>query len=246
MKFLRNVLIVISLGLVISLGVLVYLSPSKSHYQYLNFSSNVAVGENYLGIDVSHYQGEINWEEVDSVNHYGDSVSFVFIKATEGIDLIDPMLAINAEGVQETDLKFGFYHFYRPDVSAKEQAYHFIDNTQELNATLKPVIDVETIGDLSSNELVDSINTFIIAVQEELRTPIILYTYHNFYEENLKSDLDYEQLIWIANYNNEFEFDRADYAQIWQFTDRGTVDGIGHNVDLNIAKKGNWEEIQRD
>lgn len=244
MKLVRNSIIIVSLGLVISLCVLVYLSTNKSHYQYLNFSSNVPVGENYLGIDVSHYQGLINWDEVDSVQHNKDSISFVFIKATEGIDLIDPMLSKNGEDVQETDLKYGFYHFYRPQFSAVTQANHFINAIKDFPSTLKPVLDVETTEGLGKKELSDSIKAFISIVEKELKTEMIIYTYSNFYTDNLNLRFDSEQLIWIANYNSDFPIEQETYAQIWQFTDKGTVDGIGAKVDLNIAKKGSWDKIQ--
>ena len=244
MKLVRNSIILVSLGLVVSLCVLIYLSPPKSHYQYLNFSSNVVIGENYLGIDVSHYQGEINWEEVDSVQHDGDSISFVFIKATEGENLVDPKFELNSEEVKTTDLKFGFYHFFRPKMSARKQAEHFIQKIMYKEASLKPVLDVEIIEDMDSQELLDSIDVFMSVAESNLDTEIIIYTYFNFYQDHLKSSLENDQLIWIANYNNDYAFDRQEFAQIWQFSDKGTVDGIGTAVDLNIAKKSSWKVIQ--
>ena len=74
------------------------------------------------GVDVSSYQGQIDWETLSSQN-----ISFVFIKATEGSSFVDPCFAYNYEESQKTDLAVGAYHFFSYDSPGAAQAENFIN-----------------------------------------------------------------------------------------------------------------------
>ncbi|WPS88538.1 glycoside hydrolase family 25 protein [Brevibacillus halotolerans] len=71
---------------------------------------------NIKGIDVSKWQGEINWNQVAS-----DGVRYAFIKATEGTSLVDRKLKENAQGANRVGIKVGYYHFAHPDLSAQDK-----------------------------------------------------------------------------------------------------------------------------
>ncbi|TPG73172.1 hypothetical protein EEL31_02010 [Brevibacillus laterosporus] len=76
---------------------------------------------NIKGIDVSKWQGEINWNQVAS-----DGVKYAFIKATEGTSLVDRKLNENTQGANRAGIKVGYYHFAHPDMSPQDQANHFL------------------------------------------------------------------------------------------------------------------------
>lgn len=98
------------------------------------------------GVDVSSYQGEIDWDTLASQN-----ISFAFIKATEGSSYVDPYFAENYQQAQQTGLRIGAYHFFSYDSSGETQADHFIATVSPVETMLPPVIDLEFYGDKEAN-----------------------------------------------------------------------------------------------
>jgi lysozyme len=103
------------------------------------------------GVDVSNYQGSIDWLQVA-----GDGYSFAFAKASEGFTFTDVTYALNRTGAPGVGLRLGAYHFARPSgtsdatitTSAIGQADHFVDVAQPKVGDLPPVVDLETTGGL--------------------------------------------------------------------------------------------------
>jgi GH25 family lysozyme M1 (1,4-beta-N-acetylmuramidase) len=120
---------------------------------------NTAVTATVLGIDVSGYQQDsaIHWPQVKQ------SISFVYIKASEGINTVDALCKAHANGAVAAELKIGYYHFAIVSKDAVEQARHFDNVMKGLPAaSLPPVLDVETNkADLSPEEMEAWIATFI-------------------------------------------------------------------------------------
>src|SRR3954466_611445 len=108
------------------------------------------------GIDVSHWQGTIDWLGVAGGGH-----RFVFAKATEGATIVDATYPFNRTGAAGTGLRVGAYHFARPTgsgdaaivASAVSQADHFVDFAQPAAGDLPPVLDLEASGGLSATDL---------------------------------------------------------------------------------------------
>src|SRR3954471_21486658 len=92
------------------------------------------------GIDVSHYQQEIDWQQVRRVG-----VAFAFIKASEGINVSDPMFNHNWRGAKAARILRGAYHFFRPQLDAEAQVNLFLDRIQNDAGELPPVLDVEVL-----------------------------------------------------------------------------------------------------
>ena len=119
------------------------------------------------GADVSQYQGEIDFTTLAN-----QGLDFVFIKATEGSIYVDKYLRQNLEAVQQSSLRFGFYHFFSFDSPAETQAENFIANVPIINGMLPPVIDVEYYGDYFSNP------PDVETTRQELKTLIDLLESH--------------------------------------------------------------------
>src|ERR1700754_4160937 len=100
-----------------------------------------AAGYEVKGVDVAHYQGEIDWETLAS-----QGIEFAWIKATEGSSHVDPRFAENWARAPETGLLVGAYHFMSFETSGTMQAEHLARQVPATPGTLPPVIDLEFHG----------------------------------------------------------------------------------------------------
>lgn len=194
-----------------------------------------------LGFDVSHYQGVIDWERVDSVASL-KAVEFVFIRATMGKDGKDKAFERNWKAARSNHFIRGAYHYYRPDENSLEQASQFI-NTVTLNyGDLPPVLDIE---DLPKNQSMDSLRIglqkWIDAIEKHYKVKPILYSGEHYYTNNLKKWFP-DHILWIANYNFFVEQIKPEW-NFWQFSEKGIIPGIESKVDLNIFQ-GNKTQMR--
>jgi lysozyme len=193
-----------------------------------------------LGIDISAFQDKaINWPQVKQ------SMSFVYIKATEGINTIDALCKAHANGAYVAGFKIGYYHFALVSKDAVEQARHFDNVIKSLPAySLPPVVDVETNkADLTPEEMEAWISTFINTMNSLNYPVIMIYSYCSFLNQNLPENHTLgNNPLWIARYSNTLVSPPLpvgwDRFTIWQYTEGGTVNGITGNVDMNKAVTG--------
>lgn len=177
-----------------------------------------------LGIDVSHYQGDVEWTVVAEDFH------FAFIKATEGDEYVDPQFKDNLENVQSTNLNFGAYHFFSPEKDALEQARHFLKTTNSFNFSLPPVLDVEVAPDGNVDEFQQAVKQWLVHVKQTTGCTPIIYSGKYFWEQYLKSEFsDYP--IWISDYTTESRRVADIPWEFWQYTEKGQVDGVSGLVD---------------
>lgn len=179
------------------------------------------------GIDLSHYQGEVFWETVGS----NTKMAYVYLKATEGGDRIDPTYERNIQLAQKNGLKVGSYHYYRPKTEQAKQLENFKTQCLPGEQDLLPMIDVETTQGLSTDEFCDSLFKFLDMIEEAYKQKPLLYTFRNFYNRHLVGKIDDYQLM-IAMYTAE-EPVLADERDItmWQYTGKGRIVGINGYVD---------------
>lgn len=185
-----------------------------------------------FGFDVSQFQGEIDWEKVDSVEHKFP-LQFVFIRATAGIDKEDIRFNENWRESKKHHFIRGAYHYYRPNENSIEQAAHFIKTVTLHQGDLPPVLDIEK---LPENQSIDSLKVglkrWLKKVDEHYKVRPIIYTGEKYYNDFLKEDFP-EYTFWVANYNFFVENIKDDWL-FWQFTEKARIDGIAERVDINI------------
>ena len=116
------------------------------YYGIIWFNNPDQVDYPVMGVDVSAFQGEIDWHILA-----GESISFAFIKATEGSGYVDDNFEDNWRKASQTDLKIGAYHFFSYDSSGLTQAENFIQTVPKSSDTLPPVVDIEFYGDKEKN-----------------------------------------------------------------------------------------------
>ena len=187
------------------------------------------------GIDVSHYQGDIDWPTLADQN-----IAFVFIKATEGSSHVDKNFEYNWEGATDTHLKVGAYHFISFESSGETQAENFISNVPKESSSLPPVIDLELYGDFISNhpsqETVDSIIQPMLQMLEDHydKKPII-YTTSALYGGYVKGNYDND--IWLADLSFPETLPDGSDWKFLQYSFEGKLEGYSGylpHLDLNV------------
>ena len=179
------------------------------------------------GIDVSHYQGSINWHEVA---RSGD-VAYVYIKATEGANLVDNTYRTNLNGAKRAGLRVGIYHFYIPSVSPQLQ-FNNLRNTVNLREMdLLPIIDIERRGREPLQQFQRNLRAFIQLVERHYGVKPVLYCSRDFYNKYLSGPFtNYKYMV--ARYAEEVPqlCDNAAFV-MWQYSATSRVRGIRGNVD---------------
>lgn len=181
------------------------------------------------GVDVSHYQGVINWDLLAADGH-----DFAFIKATEGKELKDEAFAANWQLAGLTGMRRGAYHFFRPEVNPELQANNFFKTVTLRPGDLPPVIDVEHRGKLSVSQLVRRVKQLSKVMESHYGVKPIIYTGQNFYNRFLAGQFD-EYPLWLARYDYDEPVTVCgrNYS-FWQYTDRGQLPGVVGDIDRNV------------
>ncbi|MBO4907376.1 MAG: glycosyl hydrolase family 25 [Bacteroidaceae bacterium] len=193
---------------------------SHQHEHHVGLSTD-------LGIDVSHYQGNINWQEVAR----SGEVRFVYIKATEGGSLVDNTYRTNLAGAKRAGLKVGVYHFFSPRVPVPDQVRNFTQNVNLRDMDLIPIIDVEHIKGVTKEQLCARLKRFLEQVERHYGVRPILYSYARFYNNYLAQDFSHYKFM-IARYHTDIPELVNDVPFVmWQYTNVGRVPGIRGDVD---------------
>lgn len=186
------------------------------------------------GIDVSHYQYAIDWDRVAKNNN----ISYVYIKATEGNSFVDSYYQRNLEGARKAGISVGCYHFYRPNVDWRQQLAHLKNNVRKEDQDLVPMIDIEVTGRVSTSKLVADLQAFCQAVTDYYGKRPLLYTYRNFYNKHFTGYFrEYQWMIAAYTSSEPRLEDGRDYI-MWQYSDKGSIDGIRGNVDRSCLMGG--------
>lgn len=191
-------------------------------------------------IDVSKFQGKILWNEVASDGIDGAVIRMGYRGYSVGDIVDDDTFEDNIKGALKNDIKVGVYFLSQAvsDEEALEEAKYVIDNLKAYNISGPVVLDIELVGgedgrgnSLSMSERTDYSITFLDALSEA-GYDVMIYG-------NLRSYLimlDIERLEdypkWFAYYEDTpyWPYDMS----MWQYTEKGSVDGIKGDVDLNI------------
>ncbi len=189
---------------------------------------------NREGIDVSHYQGLIDWKDVSA----SGMVGYVYIKATEGAGLMDDCYEYNLREARKHGLLAGSYHFFRSNASVEEQMANMTATVKKNEQDLIPIIDVERVNG-SVSTFISRLHAFMNAVEKHYGCKPILYTFVNFYNKYLQGQGFGKYPLMIAFYRDDQPLlnDEHPYV-IWQYTSHGEVPGIDGNVDQSRIMDG--------
>ena len=191
-------------------------------------SSNII----YEGIDVSQWQGNINFSEVKEAG-----IQIVYIKASEGTGYVDPYFRRNYDGATQNGLDVGFYHYLtaRNQEQAIEEAEHFANVIAGTTPDCKLAMDFESFGDLSNEEINNLSFVFLRKVEELTGREMVIYSDTSNAKNIFSRELAEQYPLWVAEYDVESPQDNGKW-NTWigfQFTDEGIVNGIERYVDRN-------------
>ena len=179
------------------------------------------------GIDVSHYQGRIDWTQVAR----SGEVSYVYVKATEGANLVDNTYRMNLTSARAAGIKVGIYHFFSPTAPIEQQFKNMTSNVNLSEIDLIPIIDVEHRGKTTHAEFCSRLSRFLRMVERHYNVQPLIYTGQNFYNKYLSGSFSNYRYM-IAKYDNEIPYLIDDAPMLmWQFSATGHVPGIRGNVD---------------
>lgn len=194
------------------------------------------------GIDVSKWQGSINWARVKNAGY-----AYAFIRVSDGVNYPDPRFATNWANARSAGVIRGAYQFFRPSQNVAAQANLMIQRVGAYRpGDLPPVIDVEADGGLAPSVVAQRVKQWVDLVRAGTGARPIVYTGKYFWRDEVGgSTLVASSPLWIAQYTSLCPDIPAPWTQwkFWQHTDRGRVDGIVGNVDLNKFN-GSLAELQ--
>ncbi len=209
----------------------------------LGTATPAGAAEPIYGVDVSNWQGHVDWASVRASGHL-----FAFTKATEGVTFVDRTLVKNRIGMASAELVLrGLYHFAHPGRnSAAAEALHFLSTIGPLAQGEVPVLDLE----VESGPGVGAWAAEWMSIVEEAsgHTPI-LYS-GAYYLAEIPTAALTRYPLWVAAWgrNNgnipsiQPRTDRWDSWTFWQFTSRADVPGVVGNTDRSIFA-GSVEEL---
>ncbi|WP_251861452.1 GH25 family lysozyme [Clostridium sp. Marseille-Q2269] len=181
------------------------------------------------GIDISMHNGNVNFYSVKN-----SGINVVIIKATEGVDYVDPLLDKNYNGAKGADLNVGFYHFMSEKTNPTQQAVDFWNSIKNKQFNILPCLDIETNNmgrgrTEISNRCIDFLNKF----KSLSGYDCMIYTGGYFGRDNLDSRVK-EYPGWIAHYGVNQPMETGFKVVVGhQYTETGRINGVSGNVDLS-------------
>ena len=221
-----------------------FVGPTGFRWRALYGDAEYPEGYEIHGIDISHYQGKIDWEQLTNAMIKGCPVRFVIIKSTEGSSRLDENFRENFNQARDFGFIRGVYHFWSNKSTAREQAYYFLDQVHLTDGDLPPVLDIEhKPADKSVEDFQRDVLTWLHIVEDKYHVKPIIHTYYKFKEQYLSAPVFEDYPYWIAHYY----VDKVQYKgkwKFWQHTDVGKLPGIKGYVDFNIYN-GSYYELKQ-
>lgn len=231
---------------VLSLAVSVAITGTLVLRKEIKINPIFAEGYEVHGVDVSHYQGVIDWEVLSQQN-----LDFAIIKATEGSTHVDECFQDNWQAAEQTHLALGAYHFFSFDSEGDRQAASYIDTVGNLNGKLAPVIDVEYYGNKRSNppersDVVENLGLMLEVLEQYYEIKPIIYTTYTVYNDYIKGEFE-DYPLWVRSvycpptvlFGNKWSF--------WQYMDTAMLDGYAGDqkyIDVNVFR-GTKQELEK-
>ncbi len=182
------------------------------------------------GIDISHYQANIDWATLTQKQ----DLHFAFVKATEGVDFHDSLFCFNWEQMKNYGVRRGAYHYFRPGACGFEQALNFLETVELSPGDLAPVLDLETTDGVPTHIMLEEARIWLQTIERSFNIRPILYTNQNFYDKYLLGVFD-NYPLWIARYSEKMpELGNNNRWKFWQYSDQATMSGVNRKVDLNV------------
>lgn len=221
-----------------------FVSPTGFRWRALYGDARYPDGYEIHGIDISHYQENIDWNELRYGMIEGCPIRFIVVKASEGSTKIDSKFEDYFYQAREHGFIRGVYHFWSTKSSARDQAYFFLKNVRLESGDLPPVLDIEKKAkEQSLEDFQLEVLAWLHIVEDKYHVKPIIYTYYKFKDKYLSDPVFDDYPYWIAHYY----VDKVEYKgewKFWQHTDAGRLPGIQGAIDFNIYN-GSFYDLQK-
>lgn len=189
----------------------------------------------YQGIDVSGWQGTINYAEVKNAG-----IEIVYMKASEGTGFVDPYFNQNYENAKANGLKVGFYHYVtaRSIEDAIKEARFFVSVISGKVPDCRLAMDFESFGNLSPSEITQIGLTFMQTVENLSKKQMVIYSDTSNASYRFGGELT-NYPLWVAQYEVNEPTPNGNWNTWvgWQYTDAGEIPGISGYVDRDKFTK---------
>ena len=221
-----------------------FVSPTGFRWRALYGDARYPQGYEIHGIDISHYQGKIDWVELRNGMISGCPLRFIIIKSTEGDKRLDENFYENFQAARDYGFIRGAYHFWNDKSAPREQAYFFLSKVHLEDGDLPPVLDIEhKPAGRSVEDFQRDVLTWLHIVEDRYHVKPIIYTYYKFKQTYLSASVFDDYPYSIAHYY----VDKVEYKgpwKFWQHTDAGRLPGIKGYVDFNIYN-GSFYDLKK-
>ena len=196
-----------------------------------------------IGIDVSKWQEEIDWQEVKNAGVEFAMIRIGYQTEYDGDCVLDPCFVANIEGAKAVNLPVGvyFYSYAKNVEQAKSQAEWVKENLKDYEIDLPIAFDWESWSSFNragmSFYTINKVANVFLETLEKAGYKGMLYS-SKFYLEKIWYPCEYE--IWLAQYNSRVTYE-GEYS-IWQMSEAGRVSGIRNNVDIDVWYLGESED----
>jgi lysozyme len=216
----------------------------------LEFDSDLPRPHEYpiQGIDVSKYQGDVNWNAVAD-----SGVKFAWIKATEGGDHVDAKFQANWEAAKAVGIPRGAYHFVYWCRSPLEEVRWFEQNVPVEADALPPVLDVESDSEsktchrhLEQRQTIADMKLMLEEMERYFGKRPVIYTSVDFYEAILSDGAFADYPMWVRSTKHHPSVRYGSRPWVfWQYQADGRIPGIAGKVDRNVfhGSESEWREF---
>lgn len=192
------------------------------------------------GIDVSYYQGDIDWPAVAA-----DGITFAWVRVSHSTQFFDPQFDANLAGARAAGIHTGVYQYFEPGEDPIAQADFLLDAMGPLQpGDMPPMIDVESADTVAPGPYADAIRAWLDRVEEVTGVPPIIYTGYYYWNDNVGTDEFIDHPLWVANYNPGCPL-IPDYWGTWafhQYCACESIAGISGDVDGDTFN-GNLDDL---
>lgn len=185
------------------------------------------------GIDISHHQGVIAWAKLPAQH-----IHFVYLKASEGGDWVDPLFAINLAAAPKSGIALGAYHYFTLCAKGEAQAANFLHALSDARFALPPAVDAEYVGNCAARpsrvRFTRELLVFIGLMQARLGREPVIYSTRSFFDDYLSGPEFANHPFWVRNLAGEAGWSKTRRVLFRQFSDHARVDGVGGPVDIDL------------
>lgn len=214
--------------------------------------ANYRVGGSVYGIDISHYQSDVNWDNFalycdkngnvyngkNEDKKYMQPVFFVYLKATEGSTIKDDTYSIRTTEAERHDIAKGAYHFLRLGSPIDERIKNFLETANWAQGDMPPALDIEVVSEIEEygkEFLVEKTLQWLKKIESTMHVRPIIYTRENIRNKYLDDNRLKKYDFWIARYSDNGP-DNFDW-HLWQKTNKGILEGYdAGRVYINLFK----------